>query len=164
MDSSSRVGGAIAPEYGQRDRGRSVRREVAGATIDGPAPQRTPLRFPSGGVAGAADRCRSANSRTIVALRTHIGRQRGRARKRATRITRAAGLTTRASWSAVLWGWISTRCEIGGGDPDAHVMELGTDELARACAVMLQETWYEWLTNRRTSRGDGADRRRTRVA
>ncbi|KPK01301.1 MAG: hypothetical protein AMS20_13845 [Gemmatimonas sp. SG8_28] len=162
MDSSSRVRGAIAPQYELHDLGRSIRGDGAGTIIDGPAPEPAPLRFPSGG--GAADRRRSASSRSIVALRTHIGRQRRRARQRAMRITRAAGLTTRASWSAVLWGWVSTRSEIGGGDPDAHVMELGTDELARACAVMLQETWYEWLTDRRASRGDGVDRRRTRVA
>jgi hypothetical protein len=164
MNSSSCMRAATTAEYRSHDHGRSVRREGAGATGDGPAPERAPLRFPTGGVAGAADRRGAASSRSIIALRTHIGRQRRRARKRATRITRAAGLTTRASWSAVLWGWISTRSEIGGGDPDAHVMELGTDELARACAVMLQETWYEWLTNRRAARGDGVDRRRTRVA
>lgn len=164
MDSSLRVRDTIAPEHEPRDCGRLIRREGAGAVCDGPASKQAPLLFPSSAVAGAADRRRPASSRSIVALRTHIGRQRRRARTRATRITRAAGLTTRASWSAVLWGWISTRSEIGGGDPDAHVMEHGTDELARACAVMLQETWYEWLTNRRTSRGDGLDRRRTRVA
>jgi hypothetical protein len=164
MESSSRIRGTIAPEQEPCDCGRSSHRDGSGTATDRGAPNRTPLRFPSGGVAAAAHRHRSTSSRSVVALRTRIGRQRRRARERAKRITNAAGLTTRASWSAVLWGWISTRSEIGGGDPDAHVMELGTDELARACAVMLQETWYEWLTDRRTSRGDGAGRRRTRVA
>jgi hypothetical protein len=162
MDSRSRGRGTVTAGRGKVGEGRTAPGQRKAAASRRGTADAAALRFP--GADRGIGRGRADAGGPVLALRPYMPRKRRRAYERAERLTRAAGLTSRPSWSAVLWGWIGVKAEVSGGNPDADVMESGSEELARACAVMLQETWYEWLADCRQSRTDGTRRRRTRVA